>query len=101
MDGTPGTDTPTCACRHIPPDNILTSVKSIEKCIMLLSYVQNLCDLHVLICRYDEWIEGERIAGKTTSPSKGSGRPSYTKVSDIQVLCNILLVNYCKLLVYY
>ena len=50
--------------------------------------------LYLLILRYDEWIEGERIAGKTTSPSKGSGRPSYTKVSDIQVHCSILLVNY-------
>ena len=28
-------------------------------------------------CRYDEWIEEQRIAGRLTGPSKGFTRPVY------------------------
>ena len=30
-------------------------------------------------CRYDEWIDGDRIAGKSSSPGKGTMRPAYGK----------------------
>lgn len=30
-------------------------------------------------CRYDEWIDQERIVGKSSSPSKGGMRPAYGK----------------------
>lgn len=35
----------------------------------------------VLFCRYDEWIDADRIAGKATGPGgRHSGRSSYSKV---------------------
>ena len=30
-------------------------------------------------CRYDEWIDEDRIAGKSSSPGKGTMRPAYGK----------------------
>ena len=33
----------------------------------------------VLPCRYDEWIDEDRIAGKSSSPGKGTMRPAYGK----------------------
>ena len=30
-------------------------------------------------CRYDEWVDQDRIAGKSSSPGKGTMRPAYGK----------------------
>ena len=70
--------------RYIIKVDILTYESDHWSCLclssMMYTWAETVLSIVLLLippCRYDEWIEEQRIAGRLTGPSKGFTRPVY------------------------